>query len=82
MPLAVTTGTLALWHHLNDLHPALINGNFSSHVAYVFCACVSTDHPETFGVEGIVKGRCGAAGLEIQSRGWVDLGHELCVSMT
>lgn len=33
--------------------PALINGNFSSHVAYVFCACASTQHPESFDAEGM-----------------------------
>ena len=81
MPLAVTTGAFLLWHRLNHLHPALINGNFRSHVAYVFCACVSTQHLETSGVAFIVKGECGVAELEMQSRGWGDLGRELCVSM-
>lgn len=43
MPLALTMGTLALWHHLNDLHPALVSGNFRSDLTSGFlCMCVYT----------------------------------------
>jgi hypothetical protein len=64
------------------LQPARINGNFSSHVTYVFCACVSTQHPEAFDAEGTWR-QCVelVAGPEIQRRSWIDLGHEPRVPM-
>ena len=68
-------GTLALEHLLNDLHPAPVNDNFRSDLAYVFSACVSTQHVENLWLWEHMKGDVS----QLQSWRWVELSPDLDV---